>query len=150
MTSLLKQLQADQLNARKARDSIKATLLTTVLGEAVKVGKDDGDRDPTDTEVMDVFKKFVKNIKQNIIDYGKAGNTDAITVMDNELSILKPYLPTEVDASVLLNAIETIISSQALPKNGSSIGKVMAALNAQFGDSLDKKTASDLVKQALK
>ena len=86
MTSLLKQLQADQLNARKARDSIKATLLTTVLGEAVKVGKDDGDRDPTDTEVMDVFKKFVKNIKQNIIDYGKAGNTDAITVMDNELS----------------------------------------------------------------
>lgn len=150
MTSLLKQLQADQLNARKARDTFTATLLTTVMGEALKVGKDDGNRDSTDSEVIEVVKKFVKNIKQNIIDYGKAGKADAIASMEQEFTILKAYLPAEVDAAVVRDAINGIIAQKSLPKNGSSIGKIMPELNALFGDALDKKMASELVKEALK
>lgn len=149
MTSLLKQLQSAQLTARKARNTFTASLLTTVLGEAVKVGKDNGNRESTDSEVMEVVKKFVKNIKQNIIDYGKAGKTEAIAAMEQEFAILKAYLPAEVDSTTVRNAINSIIAQKSLPKNNSSIGKIMPELNLLFGDSLDKKMASELVKEAL-
>ena len=52
---LIENLKEDQLIARKNRDQIKATLLTTLIGEAEMVGKNTGNRSPFDEEVVSVF-----------------------------------------------------------------------------------------------
>ena len=60
MSELLAEIKAKQINARKARLST-ATLLTTLIGEAEMVGKNQG-REVTDSEVLAMIKKFIKNI----------------------------------------------------------------------------------------
>ena len=49
--TLFSQIKADQLAARKAKDGLKATLLTTLIGELTAIGKNDGNREVTDAEV---------------------------------------------------------------------------------------------------
>ena len=49
---LINQIKSDALEARKARQTNTATLLTTLYSEASMVGKNDGNRESTDAEVL--------------------------------------------------------------------------------------------------
>ena len=59
--SLLAQLKKDSLLARKAADSVRATLLSTLIAEAEMVGKNAGNRESSDDEVQQTIRKFLKN-----------------------------------------------------------------------------------------
>ena len=59
--SLLQALRNDALTARKARDTVAASLLVTLLSEAEKTGLDDGKRESSDAEVIATIRKFLKN-----------------------------------------------------------------------------------------
>jgi hypothetical protein len=59
--SLIQTIKADQVQARKAR-SASASILTTLIGEAEMIGKNAGDRESTDEEVIAIIKKFIKNL----------------------------------------------------------------------------------------
>lgn len=63
---LIVKIKHDQLVARKNRDQIESTLLTTLIGEADMVGKNNGNRDPFDEEVISVVKKFLKGVNETI------------------------------------------------------------------------------------
>jgi uncharacterized protein YqeY len=147
MTSMMKQLQNDQLTARKERNSMKATLLTTLVGEAIKVGKDDGNRESTDEEVMKTIRKFANNAKDNIRDYGKVGKADAVEQMQKELEILSSYLPAQVDEDAVRAFIAEVMQEKRLAKAPSSMKIIMAELSTKFGDSLDKKVGSAIAKE---
>lgn len=146
--SLLQQIKNDQLTARKNREAIKASLLTTLIGEAANIGKNDGNRETTDAEVVAVVKKFVKGLDEII--------TVAITYTDKdkaeqsiaEKAILQVYLPkqmTEAELSVAIADIKTEVGAT----NPKDMGKVMAALKAKFEGQYDGKQASVLIKAAL-
>ena len=72
--SLYKTLKADQIQARKDRDVLKAALLTTLMGEiqvsATGNGTPDYDEDGVlkvaDDAVLAVIKKFIKNTNEFI------------------------------------------------------------------------------------
>lgn len=80
MTKLLEQLRADQLDARKDHDKVKAALLTTLIGEvtksppAKKLGKDDNgvdiyekvETDLSDAKVIRTVKSFLENVKASL------------------------------------------------------------------------------------
>ena len=59
--TLIEQIKAAQLTARKNRDAAAAASLTTLIGEAEMIGKN-ANRVVHDLEVVGILKKFIDNI----------------------------------------------------------------------------------------
>lgn len=149
MTALIEKIRQDSLAARKARDTLKATFLVTLLAEASKVGKDDGNRESTDSEVVAVVKKFAKNNEMTLASVGTAeASTEVRKALEMEQAILAAYLPKQVDLGELQAAIVAAVS-RLETRNPKQMGAVMAELKSTLGDTFDKAIASKLVKEAL-
>jgi uncharacterized protein YqeY len=144
--SLLKTIKVQQLQARKDRDRVKASLLTTLIGDAEKVGKDSGDREPTDEEVQRTIKKFLTNSTETLaaINTG-SGDTSQVTA---EIDILKALLPTQLTDAELEQAIQATITKVGATSM-KDMGKVMAGLKIDYAGTYDGKVANGIVKRLL-
>lgn len=150
---LLDTLKNDALAARKARDAVRSALLTTLVAEAAKVGKDDGNRASTEAEVVAVVKKFIKNTEETLRALGgkpggKPEDKPAEAQAQSELEILKAYLPKQASEEDVRAKVAALVGglSDRSPKQ---MGIVMAGLNAAFEGNFDKAVASRIVKTAL-
>lgn len=151
--SLFKTIQEAQIQARKARvtadDAIRVSLLTTLLGEAAAVGKNAGNRDTTDAEVVAIVKKFLKNIEETqTAVVGKPFAEDAQHRLDVEKAALAAFLPAQLDESELRQALQALAWTlgTAGPKD---LGRLMKALKDQYDGRYDGKLASVLCKEVL-
>ena len=143
--SLLNQIKKDQLQARKERDTVQAGLLTVLLAEATMVGKNDGNRETTDEEVISVIKKTIKNLEEVI---RVANVAEAVWLAITEREILKQYLPLQMTELVLTEIIEAMIAEHQVT-NMKGMGLIMKELKAHYGGEYDGKMASDIVKKLL-
>ena len=147
MTMLIEKIKVDQIAARKAYDGAKALLLTTLLGEANAVGKNNGNREPTDAEVVAIIKKFVKNMDETIgylESYTDAKAADAKVTVLLEKDILSAYLPKQMNTQETEDALKAAIAAV-----GSNMGKVMGYMKANYEGQYDGKLASMIVKTLL-
>jgi len=144
---LINQIKSDALEARKARQANMATLLTTLYSEASMVGKNAGNRESTDIEVLQVIEKFVKNANEvkNII---LKNNKDASHV-NTEIGILSKYLPQKMSREELENVVRDIIEALKDINSEVQIGKVMSVLKNSYNGQYDGKMASEIVKKGL-
>ena len=141
--TLFEKIKADQLAARKAHNSLASSLLTTLIGEAAMIGKNNGDRDVTDAEVQAVIKKFVKGMDETL-DYLKDSTSEASATILAEKALLIPYLPTQMDEEELTKVVELIVFEV-----GGNMGKVMAELKTRYAGKYDGKMASTIVKSVI-
>jgi uncharacterized protein YqeY len=147
MTTLIEKIKTDQVAARKAYDAAKALLLTTLLGEATAVGKNNGNREPTDAEVVAIIKKFIKSMDETIYYLGRttdAKSEDAKTTVMLEKDILSAYLPKQMTQEETENALVDAISVV-----GKNMGLVMIYMKANYEGQYDGKLASSIVKKLL-
>lgn len=147
--TLLQKLQQDQLAARKAKDAVQTSLLTTLYSEAANIGKNQGNRASTDDEVISVIKKFVKGSEQNIEIYSKANKVEALELAKQELDILMTYLPKAPSTDEVRNRINQLLAENDWKKEQATMGKVMKELKTQYGSSLDGALTSKLIKEVL-
>lgn len=141
--SLLKQIKKDQITARKEKDKLRATVLTTLYSEAANVGLNDGKRDSTDSEVLAVVKKFLKGINETIDAYDGVA-----TELLMERKIIENYLPKQLTEDELSGIVASIVETieGATMKD---MGKIMGQIKAQYDGQYDGGIASSLVKKAL-
>mgnify|MGYP002641772466 CR=1 FL=1 len=136
MSKLLQRIQADQLKARKEKKKVKATLLTTLLGEATP----GGNGVVNDTQVQATIAKFAKLNKQA----QEHSHNDPVLV--EELAILQAYQPDELKGVDLEKFIGTVIA-QVHATSMRDMGKIMGKLkNAPY--TIDMKVAQSLIKKA--
>ena len=136
MSQLLEQIKADQLTARKAKQTVKSKLLTTLIGEVAPSGNGVVDN----KAVLAKITQFVKNAKIT----QKVAPSDELT---EEIAILTSYLPQEVAGSELEKFVKAIIE-QKHATSMRDMGKVMGALkNAPY--TIDMGVAQSLVKKFL-
>jgi hypothetical protein len=143
---MINDLKKMMMKAKLERDTLKSNLLSTLIAEAVMVGKNDGNRETTEAETLNVIKKFLKNVNENIklLDEIGKDKSDAL----REKDILESLLPKQLSEEELYAKIVEIVS--ALPdKSPRQMGSVMAALKKDFDGQYDGRTASSLVKKAL-
>lgn len=144
MTTLIEKIKESQVTARKARDTLMTNLLTTLIGEAEMVGKNDGNRTPTDAEVVATIKKFMKNLDETL---KVVTHSPAVSDLQCERRILELFLPTQITGDALKSIIEAIaVEVGAQPKD---MGKVMGLLKARHDGQYDGKEASTLTKLVL-
>ncbi len=147
--SILTKIKADQLLARKLRNIATASLLTTVIGESEMVGKNAGNREPTDAEVIGVLRKFEKNLKENLVIYDARHISAKATDTVFELLILEKYLPSKLTNSTIREDIRSVINEKNLPFEQKSMGTVVAVLKEKYGDQFDGRQVSSQFKECL-
>lgn len=144
--SILSQIQADQLAARKSGDAVARGLLTALAAETAIVGKNARNGETTDAEAIAVIRKFVKNAQDTLTILEKAGKDTAVT--RREIELLEGYLPKEPSGE----EIETMVRA-AIAETGAdgpkAMGAVMAALKTKLGPTFNGATFSPVVKRLL-
>lgn len=146
--TLFNQIKSDQLAARKAKDGLKATLLTTLIGELTAIGKNDGNREVTDADVVKLVKKFLDGVNETIAlmtDFSnKDGNADRYVNLLKEQCYLTNYMPQQMDEAKL-----TDLLSELVKEVGPNLGKLMGLLKERYAGQYDGKIASDVAKKIL-
>ena len=149
--SLLQTVKAAQLSERKARNAIAAASLTTLIGEAEAIGKNSGNRDVTDAEVVALLKKFIKNNAETHELLSRAaqvlGTGDArLLVLTTERTLFESFLPKQLGEVELRAVIVSIVGELDLgakPK----IGDVLKSLKFSHEGTYDGALASKIVKE---
>lgn len=138
--SLLDKIKKDQLESRKERDAVRSSLLTTLYSEAAKVGKDSGNRESTDAEVMAVIKKFQKN---NEMSQGVITDNEALSVLQLEANYLSSYMPKALTEEEVKRII---LESRQSGK--SELKQIMAEFKEKYAGQYDGGTVSKLAREA--
>lgn len=150
--SLLNTIKAAQLHARKERDAVTSALLTTLIGDAVMVGKNNGNRESTDSEVIATIKKFITNTKETLRLVQKGTPLATTEQLHNqelqltdELEILERFLPKQLSLDELNTVVEGIIA-ELKPSSIKDMGKVMKVLKERYDGAYDGALASNMIK----
>ena len=155
--TLLEKIKSTQLQARKDRDTVTASLLTTLIGDAVMVGKNNGNRESTDVEVIATIKKFINNINETLkaleakrpTFVGTGVYVDVATVKANEEKrILESFLPKQLIGDELDAVINSVITAVGAA-SPADLGKVMKELKTSHEGTYDGALASKLIRHKL-
>lgn len=149
---LIDQIKKDSLVARKARETDKATALSTLYSEASMIGKNDGNRETTDTEVIQVVKKFIKGIDETIKVLEKKNGNEKLTVeiaeYEAEKLLFSVYLPTQLRADELKVVIGGIlVDNDITDMKGMCL--VMKTLKENYEGQFDGGLASKIIRETL-
>ena len=146
--TLFEQIKADQLAARKAKDGLKATLLTTLIGELTAIGKNDGNREVVDADVVKLVKKFLDGVNETIKLMPDAtnvdGSADRYVNLLKEQSYLTAYMPQQMDEAKL-----TEVLCELVPESGPNLGKLLGLLKARYAGQYDGAMAATIAKKVI-
>jgi len=143
---MLATIRKDLFEAKRNHDTVRSNLLSTLLGEAMAVGKNAGNRETTPEETMQVVRKFMKNIDETIVLLEK--EEKPADKEKAERAILEAYLPKQLLPEELAKAVDDIVA--ALPERSPKMmGQVMAKLKELYAGRYDGKTANQIVKEKL-
>ena len=133
--------------AMRARDAARLSAVRLILA-ALKQKEVDERVELSDADVLGVLEKMVKQRRESIAQFEKAGRNDLAQGEKFELEVLSGYLPQQMDESELQQEIE-----KALVESGASgakdMGKVMALLKPRLAGRADMGKVSGLVKARL-
>ena len=146
--ALRDKVNADITAAMKAKNAARLSALRMMKAAIMNKGVEKG-RDLEDAEVLQVFASLVKQRRDSIDQFSKAGRTDLVDKETAEIAVLEEYLPpaassAEIDAAVAEAVAETGASS---PKD---MGKVMKAVMPKLaGKNADGKAVNEAVRRKL-
>lgn len=103
----------------------------------------------TDTDILSVLAKMIKQRRDSIEQYTAGGRPDLADKEQAEISVIEVYLPQQMSEDEAKAAIAAVIkeTGAAGPKD---MGKVMGALKAKYAGQMDFGKASALTKELLK
>ncbi|WP_059171182.1 GatB/YqeY domain-containing protein [Bacillus sp. FJAT-27445] len=145
--SLLERLNNDMKQAMKTKDKDKLTVIRMVKAsmqnEAIKHG-----RELSEDEELTVLSREMKQRKDSLHEFDKAGRPDLVEKLRQELSIVEIYMPQQLSEEELERIVkETIAETGANSK--ADMGKVMAAIMPKVKGKADGSLVNKLVQQHL-
>jgi uncharacterized protein len=148
--SLKQQIVDDLTVAMKARDAAKTGALRMVKA-AIMMREKEKEQGTVlaDDDTLKVLQTLVKQRRDSIEQYEKAGRQDLSEKEKVELSYIETYLPQSASDEEILQAVTEAIAetSATSPKE---MGMVMKTAQAKLaGRSADGKKISELVKSML-
>ena len=145
--SLKDRITQDVKDAMRAKDKPRLATLRLITA-AIKQREVDERIELDDTQVTLVLDKMVKQRRESIVQFEKAGRDDLITIENNELEIITPYLPEQLGEDEIIALIDA-----ALEQTGASsikdMGKVMGQLKPKLQGKADMGAVSALIKAKL-
>lgn len=149
--SLKDKITADIIAAMRAKDANRLSVLRMAkAGLMNEENKRGADYKLTDEETLKVLNTLVKQRKDSIDQFEKAGRTELAEKEKSELTVLEDYLPQAASKEEIEQAVADAIAETGATSM-KDMGAVMKAAQAKLvGKSADGKLVSETVKEKLK
>lgn len=141
--SLVEQLRADLTTARKDRDKLRTTTLTTFLSE-IKNKEIDQGRPVSDEDVRGLLVTAIKRRREASEQMRAGGRTELAEKEEQEAAQLQAYLPPALGEDEVRAMIREAVAAGA-----SDVGGVMKAVMPRTKGRFDGKELNRLVREAL-
>jgi uncharacterized protein len=146
--TLTERITHDIADAMKARDQVKLSALRMAKA-ALMNGEASKGRVLEDNEAQQVLASLIKQRRDSIEQFGKAGRTDLVDKETAELGVLERYAPPPVSAADLEQAVDAAIA-ETKASSPKDVGRVMkAVMGALAGRTADGKAVNELVRKKL-
>lgn len=145
--SLKDRIQQDVKDAMRAKDKPRLATIRLITA-AIKQREVDERIELDDEQVLVVLDKMVKQRRESIAQFEKAGRDDLIAQEASELELIQEYLPEQLGEDEINSLIEA-----AMEQTGASsikdMGKVMGQLKPKLQGRADMGAVSALIKARL-
>lgn len=147
LVNLLEQINNDMKQAMKNKEkdrlSVIRMLKASLQNEALKFG-----RDLTEEEELTVLTREVKQRKDSLHEFEKAGREDLVEKIRTELNHIEMYMPEQLSEEEISEIVQqAILNTGATSKK--EMGKVMAAVMPKVKGRADGSLVNKLVQQHL-
>jgi len=144
---LKEQITEDMKNAMRAKEADKLGTIR-LLTAAMKQKEVDERVELTDTLVLAIIEKMIKQRKDSISQFEAGGRQDLADKEKAELVILSAYMPASLSEAEIAAEVAAAVA-QVNPTGPQDMGKVMAIVKAKLAGRADMTVVSGLVKAAL-
>ena len=145
--SLKDQITEDMKTAMRAKDSGRLGTIR-LLKAAMKQKEVDERVTLDDAMVIAIVDKLIKQRKDSIDAFNKAGRQDLVDIEEAEMKVLQVYLPARLSADEVAAEVKAIVAELGASGPG-DMGKVMGAVKQRLAGKADMGAVSAAVKAAL-
>ncbi len=145
--SLKERITEDMKAAMRARDAERLGTIR-LLTAAMKQKEVDERIELDDAAVVGIVDKLIKQRKDSVEAFDKAGRKDLADREAAEIVVLQAYLPARLSADEIAAEVKAIVA-EAGAKGPGDMGKVMGAAKARLAGKAEMSLVSAAVKAAL-
>ncbi len=147
---LKEQLREEMKQAMLAKEELRLSVIRMLVSAITyyEIDKGGAGYEATDEDVLTVIGKQVKQRKDSIEQYEKAGRQDLADKEKAELALLEKYLPAQMGEDEIRPLVKDAIE-QTGATTPADMGKVMAALKTSTKGKADGSIVSRIVREAL-
>ncbi|HEX2648949.1 MAG TPA: GatB/YqeY domain-containing protein [Burkholderiales bacterium] len=140
-------MQDDMKAAMRAKDSARLSAVRLLLA-AMKQKEVDERVELDDAAVLGIVDKMLKQRRESIAQFEKAGRNDLADNEKFEVGVLSAYLPQQLSEAEIEKEVAAAIS-QSGAAGVKDMGKVMGVLKPKLAGKADMGRVSGLVKAKL-
>ena len=142
--SIKTKIQGDLIQFMKAGEKDKVDIIRFALS-FINTEEKDKQKSLTDSETLQVLKKVIKRNQESFEQFSKASRNDLAEKEKKEMEIIRQYLPEEISENEIIEAVKKSIT-QCDANSIKDMGRVMAEIKKNYGDSVDMSIVSKHVK----
>jgi len=144
---LKSRITEDMKAAMRSKEGARLSTVRLLLA-ALKQKEVDERVTLTDADVLSIIEKMLKQRRESIAQFEKAGRNDLADTEKAEIVVLQAYMPQQMSEAEVADAIAAAIkeTGAAGPKD---MGKVMGLLKSKLAGRTDMGKLSGLVKAKL-
>jgi len=124
------------------RDSIRA------INTMIKQIEVDERKELTDTDIIKLIQKGIKQREEAVIQYKDASRDDLVQKEQEQIEVFKKYLPAQISDEELEAGLKEIIAA-VNAQTMKDIGKVMGQATKKFAGVADGKRINETTKKLL-
>ena len=145
--NLKDKIKSDVKDAMRAKEVRKRDTLRNIQASIKQIEVDER-RDVTDADVESILMKYLKQREDAKTQFTDAGREDLVEKEDEEIVIIKTYLPEPMDDTELEAVLKEVIASIDA-KSMKDMGKVMGRAKVAIGSRADGGRINQMVKTLL-
>ncbi len=151
--SIQQRLQDDLKDAMRSKQEMRSRvirfLVAAIKNEIVNARTDGRGGVLSDADVMGLIRREVKQHEESLLEAKNAGREDLVEEQNNELVVLRSYLPQQMSREAIEDLVRQTIAEvgATTPKQQ---GQVMKALQPKVKDIADGKLVNEVVRELLK
>ncbi len=149
--SLKKEIDEKLNQALKTKD--KSTyptlrLIVSAIKDAEIAARTKGQKEISDSDIMAILKKMIKQRNESCEVYKKAGRNELLENETKEIEVISNFLPKQLSEEETKKLCQEAIKSSGA-SSMKDMGKVMGILKSKNADTLDFSKVSSIIKELL-
>ena len=149
--SLKKQIEVKLNEALKTKDKNTyptLRLVVSAIKDAEIASRTKGQKEMSDSDIMAILKKMIKQRNESCEVYKKAGRNELLENETKEIKVISSFLPKQLGEEETKKICQEAIKSSRA-SSMKDMGKVMGVLKSKHADTLDFSKVSAIIKGLL-